>query len=104
MNQNEITSGRSKRSQTRITLGSVDLAGRRAPVVLGTGVREVSQSSWKTFASASSAAEQLGHRELGQRLAALASSAPSTPPSSVRNVLTVAITIRATKASPTKIE
>ncbi len=104
MNQNEITNGRLKRSQTRIAPGvEIRQAGsRRADC--GQGVCEVSQSSWATFASPSSdpLARGTANSGSGQRLASLSS--PSVPSSLCSSVLTTAITMIAAKIRPTMSE
>ena len=103
MNQNEISEGRPKRSQTRIAPGSeIRQAGvRRASS--GQGTCEVEQSSWAMFASPSSCAGGVGDGELRQRpaLGALFETEVPSPPSPI--LLITATTMTARKTRPTRI-
>src|SRR2546423_15722716 len=100
MNQNEITSGRSKRSQTRIAPGAVIWQAEARRLSGGQGISEVSQSSWKTLASASSGpVVASGTADSGRALPA-----SNVLWLAVLMVLIVASTMSARNASPTKIE
>ena len=105
VNQNEITSGRSNRSQTRIAPGaSISQAGSRRASA-GQGFSEVEQSSWSMFASLSRGPVRAsGTANSGNAMPRSSPPVPSVPPPSVRMVFRVATTISTKKAIPTKVE
>ena len=103
VNQNEISEGRLKRSQTRIASGSESRQAGVRRASSGQGTSEVEQSSWAMFASPSSwpAASGTANSGSGQRSGRCSSPRIPSPPSPI--LLMTATTMTARKIRPTRI-